>query len=422
MAVSPDVAFDVFTREIDAWYRVDRDTRPDITRTAAIRFESHLGGRLLDVHDLATGEGRELGQITVWEPGSRLVFVDNEGTEVEVTFERHGAGTRVTVTHRGLDRLAPLRARALRRSGWPSLAPIYRDHVAPNVRPLTLAFGSIAVLCAVAVGLDAVLTPKRNDPSVWLLAFGFTAAAVAVVAVEDRLVRRWLPSQWQYRRISERLFTLFAVALVVWVGYSVTQHSADWITLVIAISIVVTSWSSNQSGPAGGRSLRKRPSPREMFLGRHPSLWLFFGFATAGMFGALLSLVPGPTTVLAVLVLAFTIVHTLRATASRRRQTRSLGFDPDLYLAVGRGVSEEDRRPELLVHQPSEQSEYSGWWAYASEEDSSHRFVAWSLKDLIDQTPEAVQPLREGQGRWRWDQADGAYRRIEHCAEGPQAA
>jgi len=146
VAVSPDVAFDVFTREIDAWYRVDRDTRPDITRTAAIRFESHLGGRLLDVHDLATGEGRELGQITVWEPGSRLVFVDNEGTEVEVTFERHGAGTRVTVTHRGLDRLAPLRARALRRSGWPSLAPIYRDHVAPNVRPLTLAFGSIAVV------------------------------------------------------------------------------------------------------------------------------------------------------------------------------------------------------------------------------------------------------------------------------------
>lgn len=49
VAVSPQVAFDVFTREIDAWYRVDQDTLSDITRTAALRFERRLGGRLLDV-------------------------------------------------------------------------------------------------------------------------------------------------------------------------------------------------------------------------------------------------------------------------------------------------------------------------------------------------------------------------------------
>ena len=87
VAVAPVVAFDVFTRDIDAWYRVDAEALPDITRTGAIRFEPHLGGRLLDVHDLPTGEGRELGRITVWEPGQTLGFVDNEGTEVKVDFE-----------------------------------------------------------------------------------------------------------------------------------------------------------------------------------------------------------------------------------------------------------------------------------------------------------------------------------------------
>ncbi len=420
MAVSPAGAFDVFTREIDAWYRVDSDTLPDITRTAAIRFEPHLGGRLLDVHDLATGEGRELGQITVWEPGARLVFVDNEATEVQVTFQRHGAGTRVTLTHRGLDRLAPGRARALRRSGWPNLAPIYRDHIAPNARPVALAAGSIAVLFAVGFGLFAALTPKRNDLSVWIVLVGIAAAVIAWSAFEDRLVRRWLPSQWQYRRISERVFTVFAVALVVWIGYDVSQHSADWPTLVLAVCMVTSSWSRNQRGPAGGRSLRRRPSPSDTFSRRHPSLGLFLCLATVGMFVAL---VPGGAIgVLAVLLLAFEIVHALRATTSRRRQTRTLGFDPDLYLAVGRGVIEEDRRPELLLYQPSEQAEYSGWWAYASEEDRSHRFVAWSLKDLIDQAPEAVQPLREGHGQWRWDQDRGAYTRLEHPAEDPQAA
>lgn len=94
VAVSPDVAFDVFTQEIDSWYRVDPDTLPDVTRTAAIRFEPHVGGRLIDVHDLATGEGREIGRVTMWERGRRLAFVDNDGTEVEVVFEPGGAGTR----------------------------------------------------------------------------------------------------------------------------------------------------------------------------------------------------------------------------------------------------------------------------------------------------------------------------------------
>ncbi|HEV8563709.1 MAG TPA: hypothetical protein VGR41_02225 [Actinomycetota bacterium] len=72
--------------EIDAWYRVDRLTVADFTRTVAIRFEPHVGGRLIDIHDSESSEGREMGRITVWDPGRRLVFTDNRHTEVEVTF------------------------------------------------------------------------------------------------------------------------------------------------------------------------------------------------------------------------------------------------------------------------------------------------------------------------------------------------
>ena len=417
MGVTPDVAFTVFTQEIDAWYRVDR-ALPDITRTAAIRFEPHLGGRLLDVHDLDTGEGRELGRITVWEPGSRLVFVDNEGTEVEVTFMRHGAGTRVTLTHRGLDALAPQRARALRRSGWPTLVAIYRDHVAPNARPLALAVGTRTVTFAVILGLYVALSPKRNDLSSWILLLAIGATVIVSMALEGRLARRWVPSQWQYRRISGWVWTLWCVGLVVWTGYYVSEHPAHWPSLVLATAIGVQLWTSTQRGPAAGRSLRKRLSPGDTFLGRHRTLSLLaYSALAATIFALVFSVSIG---VVVVPLLTYSTLSAVSATASRRRQTRSLGFDPDLYLAVGRGVSEEDQRPELLLYQRSEQPEYSGWWAYASEEDRSQKFVAWSLKDLIDRAPEAVQPLREGQGQWRWDQACGAYRRIDRPAGAPR--
>jgi hypothetical protein len=49
-----------------------------------------------------------MGHIVVWEPGQRLLFVDNRETEVDVRFEPDGDGaTRVTLEHRGLERLGP---------------------------------------------------------------------------------------------------------------------------------------------------------------------------------------------------------------------------------------------------------------------------------------------------------------------------
>jgi uncharacterized protein YndB with AHSA1/START domain len=108
----PDTAFDIFTRDIGAWWK--RGTRywNDSAQGRELRFEPQVGGRLLEVHDLETGEGFEIGRVLAWEPGKRLVFTwrqDNWGptetTDVEVRFEPSGSGTLVTVEHGGWDRV-----------------------------------------------------------------------------------------------------------------------------------------------------------------------------------------------------------------------------------------------------------------------------------------------------------------------------
>jgi uncharacterized glyoxalase superfamily protein PhnB/uncharacterized protein YndB with AHSA1/START domain len=135
VAVDPATAFEVFTAEVDAWYRRDRFTLYDVARTAAVRFEPWVGGRLLEVHDAVTGEGHEMGRITAWEPARRLAFTDARGTEVEVTFTPAPAGTRVTLEHRGLDRLPPGEAAHVRRYGWGLLLPWFGGHVATRIPP-----------------------------------------------------------------------------------------------------------------------------------------------------------------------------------------------------------------------------------------------------------------------------------------------
>lgn len=127
VAVGPREAFDAFAHQIDKWYRVSRHTVPDFTRTVEIRFEPYVGGRLLDVHDPATGAGREMGRVRAWEPGNRLVFTDNRDTEIEVTFTANGDGTRVTLVHRGIDELPPDIARHVREYGWALLLPWFAD-------------------------------------------------------------------------------------------------------------------------------------------------------------------------------------------------------------------------------------------------------------------------------------------------------
>jgi uncharacterized glyoxalase superfamily protein PhnB len=120
VALRPDDAFRVFTAQIGSWYVVDRYTVVDHERTVDIRIEPHVGGRVMDVYDAATGEGHEMGRITAWEPPRRFEFTDARATQTEVRFDPVPVGGRTTVTmeQRGLDRLPPDEATHVRRYGW----------------------------------------------------------------------------------------------------------------------------------------------------------------------------------------------------------------------------------------------------------------------------------------------------------------
>jgi uncharacterized protein YndB with AHSA1/START domain len=115
VSVPPERAFEVFTREIDLWWKRGPRFRFGGRSPGVLHFEPGVGGRLFE----AVGEGaaarvHEAGRITVWEPPSRLVFswrnanfAPAETTEVEVGFEAFSGGTYVTVEHRGWAALRP---------------------------------------------------------------------------------------------------------------------------------------------------------------------------------------------------------------------------------------------------------------------------------------------------------------------------
>ena len=109
VAVSPRDAFEVFTEEIDTWWRREPRFRAGVA-ASQLRFERDGNARRL-VERSSDGVF-EIGRVRAWEPGARLVFewrtrdfAAGEVTEVEVLFTPLGEGTRVTLEHRGWDTL-----------------------------------------------------------------------------------------------------------------------------------------------------------------------------------------------------------------------------------------------------------------------------------------------------------------------------
>jgi uncharacterized glyoxalase superfamily protein PhnB len=96
--VAPDVAFSVFTDELDLWWVRGPINFFDAARAVAMRCEAGVGGRLLEMYDEAADDALELARITVWEPGRRLAWLSSiDDVAVEVTFDRCAAGTTVRV-------------------------------------------------------------------------------------------------------------------------------------------------------------------------------------------------------------------------------------------------------------------------------------------------------------------------------------
>jgi Activator of Hsp90 ATPase homolog 1-like protein len=125
--VDPETAFEIFTGEIDEWYRKGVSLLTSRDRSRTLRFEPGVGGRLVELGRNETTLV-ERGRITVWEPGVQLVFVDLKQTEVDVRFEPFDDGTRVVLEHRGLDRLSPDEAASTSIHGWRRLAGWFEVH------------------------------------------------------------------------------------------------------------------------------------------------------------------------------------------------------------------------------------------------------------------------------------------------------
>ncbi|HEV7126052.1 MAG TPA: SRPBCC domain-containing protein, partial [Ktedonobacterales bacterium] len=90
----------------------------------------------IETHDRKMGEGVTQGRFTARELGERLAFIHQDtghqldGTEVEIRFEPVEGGTRVTLEHRGWERVAPetvTRSRNLKRWGWGNILNWYAE-------------------------------------------------------------------------------------------------------------------------------------------------------------------------------------------------------------------------------------------------------------------------------------------------------
>jgi uncharacterized protein YndB with AHSA1/START domain len=102
-------AFRLFTEGFAEWWPL---ASYSITGDAAehCAIEPWIGGRLFE--RTRSGEEREWGSVTAWDPPRQLEFTWNPGggrddsQTVELEFRVEADGTRVTLTHNGWDRAA----------------------------------------------------------------------------------------------------------------------------------------------------------------------------------------------------------------------------------------------------------------------------------------------------------------------------
>lgn len=115
VAVAPSRAFQIFTADIDQWWRRGMKFRHSASRSSLLCIEPKIGGRLFESFEAkGTQHVVEVGRVRVWEPPRQLAFTwrsaefaPHEQTEVDIQFEPTASGTLVTVTHSGF---ASLRA------------------------------------------------------------------------------------------------------------------------------------------------------------------------------------------------------------------------------------------------------------------------------------------------------------------------
>ena len=132
---SAEHAFAVWTSGIGTWWPADHTvTGAD---DLAVVMQSGVGGRIYE--RTPDGTEHDWGEVTVWNPPSRLVYLWHlrrdrcDATEVEIRFLAGDSGmTRIEIEHRGWERLGSAAGqwRDQNRAGWVSLLPHYQAAIA----------------------------------------------------------------------------------------------------------------------------------------------------------------------------------------------------------------------------------------------------------------------------------------------------
>lgn len=135
VAVPPARAFALFAGQMGRWWHKEHHIAP--RPFVEIVIEPHVGGRWFE-RDAEGGE-TQWGHVIDWDPPHRLLlgwqlrsdfsFDPEFLTELEIGFEPAGAGTRVTLVHRDLERFgeAATRLAPAMDEGWGMLLTLYRD-------------------------------------------------------------------------------------------------------------------------------------------------------------------------------------------------------------------------------------------------------------------------------------------------------
>ena len=121
-------AFDVWTTRISTWWPADHTVSGEPGLTVVL--EGRPGGRIFE--RTSDGSEHDWGEVTVWEPPSRLIYRWHlrrdraDATEVEIRFtDRDDAVTLVEIEHRGWERLGAdgQHWRDRNGDGWATLLP-----------------------------------------------------------------------------------------------------------------------------------------------------------------------------------------------------------------------------------------------------------------------------------------------------------
>lgn len=107
VAVSPELAFELFTARLAEWWPLDSHSlsahQGALPQSVAV--EPKVGGQILE--RCADGETRAWGRVTAWQPGEKFAVDwhvgrdEAEATGVTIAFARVDGGTCVTLTHDG---------------------------------------------------------------------------------------------------------------------------------------------------------------------------------------------------------------------------------------------------------------------------------------------------------------------------------